>query len=316
MKGIYPKVTNSVYHYGLTVLLLMVFLAGIYFIFWMGSSKTWVKVEDDVRVAIVSSPSPSVSNEINDIAEEESTEMCPTLLIKRGKQVMLFNKNLPEIPKENPIFFDNLEQYIAYVKVQREVYKQDCPVLFLQQETNAQGEDVYRMRRPNNNDITVDPLMLGSVADYFQNATKVSPNFMPPAGPKAYIQTPQNVALYGNTTSEVSGMTPPTVPYVDSNRTKPFNQGTYGFDPSSQYTGRYTILDQIHDSTKTQNPDGISDNAMDSNWGGAVFTADKIKTGKYSENAVAPPTVPSNLKFDAYPNAETRQPINTSPASD
>ena len=322
MKSMFPIIKTNSYQYGLTILLIVVFLAGIYFIFWMGKSDKWAKTEDELGemrgtvAALVSTPSPSPSPSPSKAIDTVGEDMCPTLLIKRGKQLMLFNKNMPEVPKENPVFFDNLDQYMAYVKIQREVYKQDCPVLFLQEETNAQGEEVYRLRRPVNNDITVDPLMLGSVADYFQNATKVSPNFMPPAGPKAYIQTPQNVALYGNTTTTAVGSSgEPTVPYVDSNRTKPFNQGTYGFDPTSQYTGRYTVLDQIHDSTKTQNPDGISDNAMDSNWGGAVFTADKIKTGKYSENAVAPPTVPSNLKFDTYPNAENRQPINTSPAS-
>ena len=311
MKNIIPKVKDTVYHYGLVVLLLMVFLAGIYFIFWMGKSSEWIEMEDeltelrdkvvtmsDVAQATAHAPAPSSSAylEVNDLKEEESEDMCPTLLIKRGKQLMLFNKNLPETPKENPIFFDNLEQYIAYVKRQKEVYNQDCPVLFLQEETNAQGEEVYRMRPPTNNDITIDPLLLGSVGDYFQNATKVSPNFMPPAGPKAFAQTPHDVALYGNTMTPNNNSHNMTVPYTDANRKPPYNQGTYGFDPSSQYTGKYTILDKIHDSTKTQNPDGISDNAMDSNWGGDVFTVDKIKDGKYSDNVVEPPTTPSNLR--------------------
>ena len=307
MKNIIPKVKDSVYHYGLAVLLLMVFLAGIYFIFWMGKSSEWIEMENELielrdKVVTMSNiaeaPSPSSSSylEVNDLKEEESEEMCPTLLIKRGNQLMLYNKNLPEIPKENPIFFDNLEQYIAYVKRQKEIYNQDCPVLFLQEEINTQGEEVYRMRPPMNNDITIDPLLLGSVGDYFQNATKVSPNFMPPAGPKAFVQSPHDVALYGNTTTPTNDSQHVMVPYTDANRTEPYNQGTYGFDPSGQYIGKYTILDKIHDSTKTQNPDGRSDNAMDSNWGGVVFTVDQIKDGKYSDNVVEPPTVPSNLK--------------------
>ena len=307
MKNIIPKVKDVVYHYGLAVLLLMVFLAGIYFIFWMGKSNEWIEMEDELdelRNKVVTmtdtaaAPSPSKSSylEVNDLHQEDSEDMCPTLLIKRGKQLMLFNKNLPEIPKENPVFFDNLEQYIAYVKVQREVYKQECPVLFLQEETNTQGKEVYRMRQPINNDITIDPLLLGSVSDYFQNATNVSPKFMPPSGPTAYAHTPNDVALYGNTTSPTNGSQSQLVPYADANRNKPYNQGTYGFDQSSQYIGKYTILDKIHDSTKTQNSDGLSENAMDSNWGGVVFTSDQIKTGKYSDNVVEPPTTPSNLK--------------------
>ena len=88
----------------------------------------------------------------------------PTLLIKRGNKVMLFNKNMPEVVGENPIF-DNLEQYILYSKKQKELYNQNCPVLFLQEEVNAQGEEIYKLRQTENTN--VDPLMLSSVEDYF-----------------------------------------------------------------------------------------------------------------------------------------------------
>ena len=230
--------------------------------------------------------SPSV-----DLVTGTTDDLCPTLLIKRGKRLMLFNKNMPEIPKENPLFFDNLEQYIEYVKVQREIYGQNCPVLFLQEETNAQGEDVYRMRQPNNNDVVVDPLLMGSVSDYFQNKTNVMPAFKPQSGPKAFNHPTQNnsvnLALYNNPNTTVRPPNIETVPYIDSNLVnKPYNQGIYGFDPTSQYVGKYTVLDQIHDSTQIQNKDGASDNAMDTNWGGAVFTINQIKAGKYDGNEI------------------------------
>ena len=48
MKNIIPKVKDTIYHYGLAVLLLMVFLAGIYFIFWMGKSSEWIEMEDEL----------------------------------------------------------------------------------------------------------------------------------------------------------------------------------------------------------------------------------------------------------------------------
>ena len=86
----------------------------------MGKSGEWIEIEDELTelrdkvvtmsdIAQAPAPSSSTYLEVNDLKEEESEDMCPTLLIKRGKQLMLFNKNLPEIPKENPIFFDNLE---------------------------------------------------------------------------------------------------------------------------------------------------------------------------------------------------------------
>ena len=77
----------------------------------------------------------------------------------------------------------------------------------------------------------------------------------------------------------------PMVPYVDANRDlNP--RGHYGFDPSDQYIGKYTVLDKIHDSTKNKYPSGLSSNAMDSNWGGAVFTTSKIKEGDYALDKV------------------------------
>ena len=48
-----------------------------------------------------------VSEEEEELKVDEN-DLCPTLLIKRGNKVMLFNKNVPETPGENPIFFDNL----------------------------------------------------------------------------------------------------------------------------------------------------------------------------------------------------------------
>jgi len=270
----------------LYVFLFLTFLAGIYFIFWMYINTT---PEPDMNLAsdMNLAPAPAPSENISDLITSTTDDLCPTLLIKRGTKLMLFNKNMPEIPKENPIFFNNIDQYIEYVKVQREVYNQQCPVLFLQEETNAQGEDVYRLRKPDNSDIMVDPLLTGSANDYFQNNTNVTPEFKPPSGPKAFNNptenTSINLALYNNPNTEVSPNNMQIVPYVDSSKdNKPFNQGINGFDPTSQYVGKYTVLDQIHDSTKIQNKDNISDNAMDSNWGGAVFTTNQIKVGKYA----------------------------------
>jgi len=270
----------------LYVFLFLTFLAGIYFIFWMYINTT---PEPDMNLAsdMNLAPAPAPSENISDLITSTTDDLCPTLLIKRGTKLMLFNKNMPEIPKENPIFFNNIDQYIEYVKVQREVYNQQCPVLFLQEETNAQGEDVYRLRKPDNSDIMVDPLLTGSANDYFQNNTNVTPEFKPPSGPKAFNNptenTSINLALYNNPNTEVSPNNMQIVPYVDSSKdNKPFNQGINGFDPTSQYVGKYTVLDQIHDSTKFQNKDNISDNAMDSNWGGAVFTTNQIKVGKYA----------------------------------
>lgn len=325
--------------YGWLLFFLIVFFTGIFFIFWMGSAKITEspiaeipeikqyildkKSPSESTGEVLANPSPaihtipsiheapsvspksdiSVELEPEQVSQEEElhsdeTDLCPTLLIKRGNHVMLFNKNVPEIPGENPIFFNNLEQYIQYVKKQRELYNQSCPVLFLQEEVNAQGENVYKMRNLDGA-TNVDPLLIGSIQDYFTSKTDVMPKFGPPDGPSAFNNPASNSEIslanysipYENLPPQFKNH-PPLVPYTDANRdNKPYNQGYYGIDTTGQYIGKYTVLDQIHNSTMTQNPNGLSNNPMDPNWGGAVFTEEKVQSGLYEGNSVQPPTV-------------------------
>jgi hypothetical protein len=308
--------------YAWLIFFLLAFFVGIFFIIWMGNSKIEVvpppvpqveiikadlaqvepidkpttpmadKEEVETTEVLEVSETPSEETKINneELVEEES-ELCPTLLIKRGNKVMLFNKNMPEVVGENPIFFDNLEQYILYSKKQKELYNQNCPVLFLQEEVNAQGEEIYKLRQTENTN--VDPLMLSSVEDYFKNHSNVVPKFKPPSGPTAFNGPPPNSSIslsnFGASIDDMKEMEmqkqQPLVPYKDANRDNPpYNQGFYGFDPTSQYVGKYTVIDEIHNSTKYKNKDGLSSNPMDPNWGGAVFTAEKVAQGEFGGN--------------------------------
>ena len=320
--------------YGWLAIFITIFLCGIVFIFWMGNAKLTSGISpspklepmeidfsdaiDDAKGLLSISPtvsdlrnSPSPQEEEEEEEEEEEDEeeevedleQCPTLLIKRGNKIMLFNKNAPETPGKNPIFFDNLEQYKQYAKLQKELYNQNCPILFLQQETNAQGEDVYRLRKTEGTTTNVDPLLLGSLSDYFKNQTNVVPQFSPPTGPQAFNRVQPNAQLplvnYGVNPPQGQGN---TTEYTDAIRDRPpYNQGFFAFDPTSQYVGRYTVVDQIHDSTKNSGENGLSDNPMDQNWGGAVFTNKQIESGKYKEDEVQPPTVNTALSMGEYP---------------
>ena len=73
----------------------------------------------------------------------ENNTSCPNLLIKKGNMLLLYNKNKPE-DDTNPIPFFNLDEYINYLEIQKEKGLH-CPVLFLQEENNAQGENVYKV---------------------------------------------------------------------------------------------------------------------------------------------------------------------------
>ena len=77
--------------------------------------------------------------------ENMESGSCPTMLIQKGNVLLLYNSNEPEKEGKNPMPFYNLDEYINYLEIQNKKGKK-CPVLYLQTEMNAQGDEVYRMR--------------------------------------------------------------------------------------------------------------------------------------------------------------------------
>jgi hypothetical protein len=76
---------------------------------------------------------------------------CPNLLIQKGTKYYLYNSNLVQVPGVNPITFNNLEEYNEFLKWQRGAGIK-CPVLYVQNSYDAQGNRVYKIR-PNVNDL-------------------------------------------------------------------------------------------------------------------------------------------------------------------
>jgi hypothetical protein len=107
----------------LILFLLLTFLAGMY-----------------CTVYLIPISTETMSNE-----KEEQTNSCPDLLIQKGTTILLYNTKQKLIPGTNPTPFYNLDEYINYLEIQKK-NGIDCPVLFLQQETTTQGNDVYRVR--------------------------------------------------------------------------------------------------------------------------------------------------------------------------
>lgn len=197
-----------------------------------------------------------------DNEETETQSSCPNLLVQRGNVLMLYNTDKPIVDGINPIPFFNLDEYINYLEIQKS-RGNDCPVLFLQQENNAQGEDVYRMR-PSPFDLQ------GGL--------------------------PSMTTLYQEPDGSI-----PIIKEVDANRENPpYNANNYaGFDPHNQYAGVYTNIDKIHDSTNHRK---ISDNPMDDNWAGVIYTQQMIDSGKYNDNNITKPVLftPKSTMF--YPS--------------
>jgi hypothetical protein len=70
---------------------------------------------------------------------------CPNVLVQKGAQYYLYNSKLDSVPGVNPIQFDNLEDYVEFIDWQRSQGIR-CPILYLQQSYNAQGQATYKIR--------------------------------------------------------------------------------------------------------------------------------------------------------------------------
>lgn len=70
---------------------------------------------------------------------------CPNVLIQKGNEFYLYNSNLAKVPGVNPVKFDSLEEYTEFVDWQRTKGIR-CPVLYLQETYDAQGNAVYGAR--------------------------------------------------------------------------------------------------------------------------------------------------------------------------
>jgi hypothetical protein len=105
----------------LSYLILLVFLSGIYF---------YAKTAD-----------PSYYEGLTN----NNGLRCPNILIQKGAKFYLYNSKVAKVPGVNPVEFDNLEEYTEFLDWQRSQGIR-CPVLYLQQSYDAQGNEVYKSR--------------------------------------------------------------------------------------------------------------------------------------------------------------------------
>ena len=266
--------------------LILVFLAGIYVI---------VKTDNTYKEQLVNRQKEAdhaVENFSN--YNEKETNHCPNILLQSGNKVMLYNTSIPIKEGANPIQFDNLDGYIQHLENQRKK-GEVCPVLFLQKESGIQGKDIYRIR-PNINNMNGEITGLISTYNPMQERMKnrdddVDHEHENPDG-NGNVDAHGNADGNGNADADRNDNDNTNknkvVKQMDASRENPpYNQGNYtGFDPTSLYVGVYTDVDQIHDSTE-KNP--ISDNPMDSNWGGVLYTEKQVRSGKYDENNIYKP---------------------------
>jgi cell division protein FtsN len=257
-------------------------------------------------------------NKKDESKNQEQNGNCPNLLVRKDNKYYL--KYADE--KIDPIVFNDLNEYTDYLEKQRKNGRR-CPVLYLQQENDLQGKDVYRVRpsplEPNRGISSSPYIYLDTVENFdldkitdeikalntrpgsqFTKAQDAppAPATPPPAPATPPPATPPPATPPPATTPPATTPPPATPPATtppppekipievkDASRSyPPYNSGQYnGFDAHGQYIGQYTNLDKINESTEKE---VISDNPMDPNWGGVLYTQQSIDTGKYAENNV------------------------------
>ena len=175
-----------------------------------------------------------------------SQPRCPNMLIQKGSQFYLYNSKLAKIPGVNPVEFDNLEDYTEFLDWQRSQGIR-CPVMYLQQTYDAQGNEVYKVR-PSPTDLQGG----------------LQPNM-----PTSQLSLPNPTKLIDATQDD-----------------HPYNINSFpAQDQTSYYVGTTTPLDQMN--IAQQQPGTISPNAMDPNWGGSEYTETLVKKGYYKGNNVS-----------------------------
>ena len=70
---------------------------------------------------------------------------CPNILLQKNGKIILKNSKLVEVPGVNPIIFNNLEEYVEFVKWQQS-QNINCDVLYLNHEYDIQGKEIYSIR--------------------------------------------------------------------------------------------------------------------------------------------------------------------------
>ena len=193
------------------------------------------------------------------------TTRCPNLLIQKGSRFYLYNSKIAQVPGVNPVEFDNLEDYTEFLDWQRSQGIR-CPVLYLQETYDAQGNRVYKVRPSvSEPQAGLPPSILAPIGIASQQQPTLMETGLDPVGEPAYPN--------------------PTL-LVDATRNDPpYNKNSYpAHDQTSYYIGTTTPLDAMD---IIQNAKKVSPNPMDDNWGGAEYTQELVDEGYYKENNVA-----------------------------
>lgn len=222
---------------------------------------------------------------------------CPNMLVKEDNKYYLYNTKKEQIPGVNPLVFNNLEEYVDFLKLKRSK-NINCPILFLQQTYDTQGKPSFIIQ-PSPTELN-GGLPHDTFTNYSVNRgnnSSVTPIMTPPiytsnivggGGQAVGLGEAPSVSTIQN--SDISLPLPDAqnkeIELNDASRQKPyFESNNYpGFDPSNQYIGVTTPLDKMF------NQSGKSPNPMDTNWGGPEvtdkFVSERYKLDPYNQSII------------------------------
>ena len=194
-----------------------------------------------------------LNNGLTNYSEINSSNECPNLLVRNGNKLSLLDSNKKEMSS-----FNNLEEYRTNLEIQKK-NGIHCPVLYIQEENNTQGNDVYKM---------------------YSNPFEIESGI-------TSIELSNTMESMESMESELK-----VKPVLDANRDNfPYNANNNpGFDPSGLNVGEYTTVDAVHDSTQYEQK---NDNAMDTNWQGVIKSRASVASGKYIDYEVNKVTYPN-----------------------
>lgn len=189
---------------------------------------------------------------------------CPNLLIQKGSRFYLYNSKLAQVPGVNPVEFNNLEDYTEFLDWQRSQNIR-CPVLYLQETYDAQGNRVYKSRPSVTEPQAGLPPSTAAPIGIASQVPPLMESALEPVGEEAYPN--------------------PTL-LVDATRNDPpYNHNSYpAHDQTSYYIGTTTPLDEMD---MKQEAAKVSPNPMDPNWGGSSYTQSLVDKGYYKANEVS-----------------------------
>ena len=172
---------------------------------------------------------------------------CPNMLIQKGARYYLYNSKIARVPGVNPIAFNNLEDYVEFLEWQHSVGIR-CPVLYLQNTYDAQGNRVYKIRP------SVTDLQGGLPSTNQMATTQMYNNQMNPNVPADQFEQ--------------------SFP-VDQSLPDQFEQSLQSYQPpntNATYNEQNNLL--------------YSPDAMKPNWGGKDYTDNAISSGAFKEDEV------------------------------